>query len=173
MIIFPPEYPYTSGTTKVLRDNFADLQRERNQYDGEMPEAASLYAAFSAGVGRVTPAAAQEANGKVEVIKSVCTHCSVGCGVVAEIQNGVWTGQEPAFDNPINRGAHCAKGASVREHGHGERRLKYPMKKVGGKWTKISWDQAIGEIGDQLLEIREKSSPDCASGRESRSRSQR
>jgi hypothetical protein len=28
VIIFPPEYPYTSGTTKVLRDNFADLQRE-------------------------------------------------------------------------------------------------------------------------------------------------
>jgi SAM-dependent methyltransferase len=28
VIIFPPEYPYTSGTTKVLRDNFADLYRE-------------------------------------------------------------------------------------------------------------------------------------------------
>ena len=27
-IMFPPEYPYTSGTTKLLRDNFADLQRE-------------------------------------------------------------------------------------------------------------------------------------------------
>jgi hypothetical protein len=28
VIVFPPEYPYTSGTTKLLRDNFADLQRE-------------------------------------------------------------------------------------------------------------------------------------------------
>src|SRR6202142_1075995 len=28
IIIFPPEYPYTSGTTKLLRDNFAGLQRE-------------------------------------------------------------------------------------------------------------------------------------------------
>ncbi len=27
-ILFPPEYPYTSGTTKVLRDNFAQLSRE-------------------------------------------------------------------------------------------------------------------------------------------------
>jgi len=27
-IIFPPDYPYTSGTTKLLRDNFADLHRE-------------------------------------------------------------------------------------------------------------------------------------------------
>jgi SAM-dependent methyltransferase len=28
VIIFPPEYPYTSGTTRVLRDNFAELCRE-------------------------------------------------------------------------------------------------------------------------------------------------
>ena len=27
-IIFPPEYPYTSGTTKILRENFAELGRE-------------------------------------------------------------------------------------------------------------------------------------------------
>jgi SAM-dependent methyltransferase len=28
VIIFPPDYPYTSGTTRLLRDNFADLARE-------------------------------------------------------------------------------------------------------------------------------------------------
>ena len=27
-ILFPPEYPYTSSTTKILRDNFAELYRE-------------------------------------------------------------------------------------------------------------------------------------------------
>jgi SAM-dependent methyltransferase len=27
-ILFPPSYPYTSGTTKILRDNFAELSRE-------------------------------------------------------------------------------------------------------------------------------------------------
>ena len=71
-------------------------------------------------------------------VRTICTHCSVGCGIVAEVQNGVWTGQEPAFDHPFNLGAHCAKGAAVREHGHGERRLKYPTKLVDGKWVRIS-----------------------------------
>ncbi len=93
-------------------------------------------------------------------IKTVCTHCSVGCGIVAEVQNGVWTGQEPAFDHPFNMGAHCAKGAAVREHGHGERRLKYPMKMVDGQWYRITWQQAIDEIGDQVQGIREKSGAD-------------
>ena len=95
-----------------------------------------------------------------EIKKNICTHCSVGCTVIAEVQNGVWVGQEPAWDSPINRGSHCAKGASVRELVHGDRRLKYPMKLVNGEWQKISWDQAINEIGDKMLEIRAKSGAD-------------
>ncbi|ATG40576.1 formate dehydrogenase subunit alpha [Phaeobacter piscinae] len=118
-------------------------------------------AAISATGGSVTKAnAATAAAGAVETVKSVCTHCSVGCTVVAEVQNGVWTGQEPGWDSPFNLGAHCAKGASVREHAHGERRLKYPMKKEGGEWKRISWEQAINEIGDGMMQIREESGPD-------------
>ena len=66
----------------------------------------------------------------VTIRKSICTHCSVGCTVTAEVSNGVWIGQEPSWDSPINRGSHCAKGAAVRELVMGERRLKYPMKLV-------------------------------------------
>jgi formate dehydrogenase major subunit len=96
----------------------------------------------------------------VTIRKNICTHCSVGCTVVAEVANGVWIGQEPGWDSPINRGSHCAKGASVRELVHGDRRLKYPMKLVNGQWTKVSWQQAIDEIGDKLNSIREKSGPE-------------
>ncbi|MCU7845887.1 MAG: formate dehydrogenase subunit alpha [Candidatus Thiodiazotropha sp. (ex Monitilora ramsayi)] len=111
--------------------------------------------------GMVKRASAEEMGaGSVSKVKTICTHCSVGCGIIAEVQNGVWIGQEPAFDHPFSHGAHCAKGASVREHGHGERRLKYPTKLVGGKWKRISWEQAINEIGDQMLQIREQSGPD-------------
>ncbi len=97
---------------------------------------------------------------EIKTVRSVCSHCSVGCGVVAEVQNGVWVGQEPSFDHPFNLGSHCAKGASLREHGHGDKRLKYPMKKVAGEWQRISWQQAIDEIGDKMLSIREQSGPD-------------
>jgi formate dehydrogenase major subunit len=97
---------------------------------------------------------------QVAIRKSICTHCSVGCTVTAEVVNGVWVGQEPSWDSPINRGSHCAKGAAVRELVSGERRLKYPMKLTNGEWTRIKWDQAINEIGDKLMAIREKSGPD-------------
>jgi len=96
----------------------------------------------------------------VEIRKNICTHCSVGCTVLAEVQNGVWTGQEPGWDSPINRGTHCVKGAAIREVVQGERRLKYPMKLVDGRWERISWNQAIDEIGDKLLELREQAGAD-------------
>jgi formate dehydrogenase major subunit len=92
--------------------------------------------------------------------KAICTHCSVGCTVMAEVSNGVWIGQEPAWDSPINRGSHCAKGAAVRELVHGDRRLRYPVKLVNAQWTRVSWEQAIDEIGSKLMAIREISGPD-------------
>src|SRR3954464_14593679 len=109
---------------------------------------------------RKASAAPAAAGAPVEIRKNVCTHCSVGCTVTAEVQNGVWVGQEPSWESPINRGTHCAKGASVREIVHGDRRLKYPMKLVGGQWQRITWDQAINEIGDQLTAIRAKAGAD-------------
>src|SRR3954463_15945 len=91
---------------------------------------------------------------KIEVHRTVCGHCSVGCAVDAVVENGIWVRQEPVFDSPINLGAHCAKGAALREHGHGEYRLKTPMKLVDGKYQKISWDQALDEITKKMLELR-------------------
>src|SRR5437762_9475485 len=113
--------------------------------------------------GTMTKAEAADDTSTVarEVHRTVCTHCSVGCSIDAIVENGVWVRQEPVFDSPLNLGAHCAKGASAREHGHGEHRLKTPMKLVGGKWQKISWDQAMNEVGDKILAIRKESGPDA------------
>ncbi len=112
--------------------------------------------------GFVAPAAGGPLMGGLpkELKKNVCTHCSVGCTVVAEVQNGVWVQQEPGWESPISQGTHCAKGASVRELVKGERRVKYPLKLVDGEWTRISWDQAVEEIGEKLLAIRDSYGPD-------------
>nr|MBP6781921.1 molybdopterin-dependent oxidoreductase [Ottowia sp.] len=101
-----------------------------------------------------------DGSGTVEVKRTVCTHCSVGCASDAVVENGVWVRQEPVFDSPINLGAHCAKGAALREHGHGEYRLRYPMKLVNGKYQRISWDEALNEISARMLDLRKQSGPD-------------
>lgn len=152
--------PDTGNQSAAVPGRSALSRRAFLRNSGLMAGGAVLAGSYAPGMIKRVQAAEPEKGGKVEKIKTICTHCSVGCGVIAEVQNGVWTGQEPAFDHPFSHGAHCAKGASVREHGHGERRLKYPTKLVDGKWKRISWDEAINEIGDRMAKIRESSGPD-------------
>jgi formate dehydrogenase major subunit len=144
-----------AGLSSGMLDRRAFLRRS-----GLVAGGVAVASTIQVGSVRKAQAGPMKPGVAVELKKNICTHCSVGCTVTAEVQNGVWVGQEPTWESPINRGTHCAKGAAVRELVHGDRRLKYPMKRVGGQWQKISWDQAYDEISKKLLEIREKSGPD-------------
>ena len=100
---------------------FADAHRHALDRRGFLKGsglAAGALAAVTVTGGMVTRAEAAQGDGAVKTVKSVCTHCSVGCTVIAEVSDGVWIGQEPGWDSPFNLGAHCAKGAAVREHRH-------------------------------------------------------
>jgi formate dehydrogenase major subunit len=93
-------------------------------------------------------------------VKTICTSCSVGCGIIAEVQNGVWVRQEVAGDHPVSLGGHCCKGADMIDMVRSEVRVKYPMVKEKGQWKRISWDEALDRIGTKLNTLREKHGPD-------------
>ena len=95
-----------------------------------------------------------------KMVKSICTACSVGCGVIAEVQNGVWVRQEVAQDHPVTLGGHCCKGADMIDMVRSEVRLKHPMVKEKGQWKRISWDEAYDRISTKMKALREKESPD-------------
>jgi formate dehydrogenase major subunit len=97
---------------------------------------------------------------KLEQYKTICTKCAVGCGLIGEVHNGVWVSQEPWFEHPINQGSLCSKGAAARSAVVSEKRLRYPMKLEGGRWRRVSWDQAMTEISSKLLDLRKRYGPD-------------
>ncbi len=108
-----------------------------------------------------TAKAAEAAYPGSKMVRSVCTHCAVGCGINAEVRNGVWVRQEVAQDHPVSRGGYCCKGASAIDMVTSEKRLKSPMKRVKGKWQALSWDQAMDEIASKLNHIRDTDGPDA------------
>ncbi len=119
-------------------------------------------AALGPALAREAKAASPTASGSpVTQVKTICGNCAVGCGFIGQVQNGVWISQEPWYEHPINAGSLCSKGAGAREHVVNEHRLRYPMKLEGGKWKRLSWDQAMGEITDKLKGIREKYGPEA------------
>ncbi|MFC6716814.1 molybdopterin-dependent oxidoreductase [Natrialbaceae archaeon GCM10025810] len=94
-----------------------------------------------------------------ELVKTVCTHCSVGCGVQMAVKDDTIVGQETWDDNPVNQGGLCSKGASLTQTEKSPQRLKEPLKLEDGEWVRMDWDEILTEIADRLNEIREETGP--------------
>jgi len=139
---------------KVARRSFLKLSAATAALTGAAMTS-RLTANASAASGKTNPYEGSK------TVRTICTYCAVGCGIEAEVQNGVWVRQEVAQEHPVSRGAHCCKGAGAIDMVASEKRLKNPLKRVNGKWTNISWDQALEEISAKLLDIREKDGPDA------------
>ncbi|MEN6423216.1 MAG: molybdopterin-dependent oxidoreductase [Smithella sp.] len=85
--------------------------------------------------------------------KTGCVLCAQNCGLEVEVENNRIVKVKPDKSNPKSEGYFCRKGMNVAHHQHNADRLKYPLKKVGDRFERISWDQAIDEIAAKLKGI--------------------
>jgi anaerobic selenocysteine-containing dehydrogenase len=57
----------------------------------------------------------------------------------------------------------CQKGAAWQEVLYGKQRLLHPLKRAGdrgeGNWRRISWDEALDELADGLLDAIQEGGP--------------
>jgi anaerobic selenocysteine-containing dehydrogenase len=99
------------------------------------------------------------------VLKSVCRACHGGCGVLLHVTDGRLTKVVGDRDSPLNKGRLCPIGMSTLELVYHPDRLKYPLRRTGargeGKWERISWDEALGEIADRLHTIKRECGPEA------------
>ncbi len=91
-------------------------------------------------------------------VRGVCPHdCPDSCGVVSEVENGRILRFYGDSDHPITQGWLCAKVRPYPDHVYHPDRLLYPLRRVGKKgggiWERISWEDAIGEIGARWRDI--------------------
>lgn len=97
----------------------------------------------------------------VEIKKSCCYFCHTNCGVLAYVKDGKVLKIEGDPDHPTNAGGLCCRGNIALEHINHPARINHPLKRVGkrgeGKWEKISWEQAIREISEKLMQIKQES----------------
>ena len=94
----------------------------------------------------------------IETKKSFCRFCHVFCGIEVDVdterQQVLEVRGDP--DNPYSRGYTCIKGRAVPEEINHPDRLRSCKKRIGDGWTDISTDQALSEIAEKLLAIRER-----------------
>ena len=104
-----------------------------------------------------TGAGTTEASG-TRILKSVCRSCHGGCGVDLHVTDGRLTKVVGDKESPLNHGRLCPIGATTLDLVYHPDRLKYPMRRTGargeGKWERITWDEALGEIAERLEKIK-------------------
>ena len=91
--------------------------------------------------------------------KTGCVLCAQNCGLTIEAENNRIVKVTPDKSNVRSEGYFCRKGMNVAYHQHNADRLKYPLKKVGDTFERISWDQAIDEIAAKLKGIIDQYGP--------------
>ncbi len=102
-------------------------------------------------------------DGRVSYVRSVCTLCPGGCGIRVRKVNDRAIRIEGEKEHPINRGGLCPMGLSGLQFLYGPSRVKSPLKRLGkrgeGKWRKITWKEAVSEVGKKLSDLRENHQP--------------
>ena len=87
------------------------------------------------------------------VHRTGCVLCPQNCGLEVEVENNRIVKVRGDKGNVRSQGYVCRKGLNIANHQHNADRLKYPLKRVGDRFERISWDQAIDEIASKLKDI--------------------
>ena len=80
--------------------------------------------------------------------------CYDSCSIVTRVRDGKLHSIEANKKQPFTQGFLCPKGQNLMQYVYSKERVLYPMKRDGkkgeGKFKRISWDQALNEIADQI-----------------------
>jgi len=93
---------------------------------------------------------------QVEEVTSVCPYCGVGCNIKLKVKDNEVIGVDPVKESPVNRGHLCARGKFGWDYLKSGDRLTTPLIKSNGVFVKVSWEEALGYITDNLEEVKSR-----------------
>ncbi|MEQ9141178.1 molybdopterin-containing oxidoreductase family protein [Algiphilus sp.] len=96
--------------------------------------------------------------------RALCQSCDMQCAVVTESIDGQVV-RVRSSDNPIFRDHICMKGIVTPKGFSHPDRVLYPLKRVGprgsNQWERVSWEEAMEDIGTRLSAIIEEHGPEA------------
>lgn len=87
-------------------------------------------------------------------VATYCRICEAHCGLKVQLDQERIRSVRPDREHPVTRGYGCIKGMGLGDLVADGARLDHPLKRVGDEFVRISWDQAIAEIGSKIGAIR-------------------
>ncbi len=91
----------------------------------------------------------------VRTAHTFCRICESLCGLEVDLDaEGRIREVRPDADHVETGGFACIKGLKQHRHYDSPDRLRYPMKRVGDRFERISWEQALAESGEKVRTLR-------------------
>ena len=96
--------------------------------------------------------------------KMLCASCDIACSVTGEVRDGRVV-RIRASDNPVFRDNICIKGIVAPKGFAHPDRIRYPLRRVGergsGQWERVTWDEAMADIGLRLKAVIAEHGPEA------------
>ena len=86
---------------------------------------------------------------------STCTLCEAMCGIEVTTRGQEILTIKGDRDNPFSQGYSCPKASALKDLYDDPDRLKTPVRKEGGKWVPISWEEAFSYAAEKLHGIQQ------------------
>lgn len=97
-------------------------------------------------------------------VPTACWQCVTRCPAIAYVEDGRLVKIEPQPASIRTEGTMCAKGQGGVNQMTDPDRILYPMRRVGkrgeGKWKRITWDEALGELASRMKGLRDAGTPE-------------
>lgn len=101
--------------------------------------------------------------GEERWVVTTCGQCPAGCGIKVRVFEGRAVKIEGNLDHPVNGGGIGPKGQSGLQMLYHPDRIRGPLRREGlrgsGRWTKITWEAAIGQLAASLQDLRASGQP--------------
>jgi anaerobic selenocysteine-containing dehydrogenase len=91
---------------------------------------------------------------KPRVVKTICNMCVARCGIDVAVDKETIVDVTGMQEHPFNM--LCAKVRGLPELVHSQQRLVSPLRKTSRGFKKISWEEALDRIANQLLAYKER-----------------
>ncbi len=99
-----------------------------------------------------------------KAVPSACWQCVTRDGIVGYVEDGRLVKIEGNPKLPRTNGVLCARGQGGVDQVYDPDRILYPMKRVGprgsGKWRRISWDEAKGDLVSKMKKLKDAGHPE-------------
>src|SRR5436190_21982849 len=95
-----------------------------------------------------------------ERVVTFCRICEAHCGMVATVEDGRVTQLRPDPDHPLSSGYACPKGIAMTDVQNDPDRVLHPLRKTAdGEFERVSWQEALADIGTRVRAVRERHGP--------------